>query len=856
MSSLERVIGKLYRRFGASAAFLLIGATVIAVGVFLGQDLRRTNRQAKQLNDDLMQGLKLISDLQDQIQEARLRMLYTITEPDTNRQIEYLNQAEDADALILWRIEQHESIAGSSPEQDLRKRFQQHWLEYTAVRKGVIGSILSGSKNEAIGSELSEEIPAFSKVSKDLKEIKGVYERRAEDQRVQLEQSSDRSLIKLILILCLTQLGAIVAVRAVQRGKMLSAVQRSESRLREVIETIHEGMFVIGVDWKVEIWNEAAERSLGRPRSSILGQRLLDVLPELGETPLAGAINRALKAKRLETIKDLRLTLNDNERIFEAGAFPFQDGVTVFFNDVTDRKRAEAALWESEERYRDLVQGLDAIVWEATSPGLEFTFVSERAEAILGYPIEAWRYDADFWSRHIHPEDRDAAVAQARSAALVALDQEFEYRVLAADGRIVWLRDMRRPVRGKNGQASRIRGIMVDVTEHKKMQEELLRADKLESVGILAGGIAHDFNNILTAVLGNVSLARMMAKNGEKMLERLSAAERACLRAKDLTQQLLTFSKGGAPIRRIASIGELVRESAGFALSGSSVRCAYHIPEDLAPVEVDEGQFSRVIQNLVINAKQAMPDGGLITFQSEEITVDPEQGLPLGPGKYIKLSISDQGVGITQEELPKVFDPYFTTKQNGNGLGLATAYSIIKKHDGHITVESEIDRGATFTIYLPASAGTLPAEPESAEPLEIGRLKVLVMDDEETIREVAQEILSRLGFETELASDGAEAVERYKQARDADSPFDVVILDLTVPGGMGGEEAINRLHQIDPNVRAIVSSGYSNDPVVSEFRRYGFHGVVAKPYQVRDLTQTLRSVMTPDAPQLAIGCSD
>lgn len=394
-------------------------------------------------------------------------------------------------------------------------------------------------------------------------------------------------------------------------------------------------------------------------------------------------------------------------------------------------------------------------------------------------------------------------------------------------------------------QGNRIGSISVvrDITERKKMEEELLRTEKLESVGILAGGIAHDFNNLLTAIMGNITLAKMNLYSPDEAYQQLEEAEKASLRAKDLTKQLLTFSKGGKPIKKTTSIVELTKESASFALRGSNVRCEFSIPDDLWPVNVDEGQVSQVINNLIINADQSMPEGGTIKIKSENVTVTESDVLPLKEGGYVKISIKDHGIGIPKEYLPKIFDPYFTTKHKGSGLGLATAYSVIKKHDGHITAESETGIGTTFLIYLPASKeNVLTKKVKDEKPL-TGKGKILVMDDEEVVREVAGLMLRTIGYEVEFASDGVEAIELYKRAMESGEPFEAAIMDLTVPGGMGGKEAIKNLLELDPNVKAIVSSGYSTDPIMSEFEQYGFKGIMAKPYQIEELSRMVSEII-------------
>ncbi|MEW6488794.1 MAG: ATP-binding protein [Thermodesulfobacteriota bacterium] len=388
----------------------------------------------------------------------------------------------------------------------------------------------------------------------------------------------------------------------------------------------------------------------------------------------------------------------------------------------------------------------------------------------------------------------------------------------------------------------------------RKAEEELLRAQKLESVGLLAGGIAHDFNNLLTGILANVSLAQAGLHDAEPVRTRLQEVEKASLRAQALTQQLLTFSKGGAPVRKAARLGELVREAAAFALSGASARCEFALPDDLWPAPVDAGQIGQVVSNLVINAAQAMGEGGTVTVSGENVEAGGGD-LPGAAGRYVCIGVRDEGCGIPPADLERIFDPYFTTKPGGTGLGLATAYSVVRRHGGHLTVASEPGAGATFRVYLPAAGTSAPAG-EGAEPEPVHapapppppHRRVLVMDDEAMIRDVAAAILQQEGFAVETAPSGEEAVAAYARARDTADPFAAVVLDLTVPGKMGGLETLERLRELDPDVRAVVSSGYSNDPAMAEHERYGFRARVRKPYRMADLLAALEEALRPAPP--------
>jgi len=371
--------------------------------------------------------------------------------------------------------------------------------------------------------------------------------------------------------------------------------------------------------------------------------------------------------------------------------------------------------------------------------------------------------------------------------------------------------------------------------------DELMKAQRLESVDTIAARIAHDFNNNLTAILGNVSLARMY-NDPVKSSEKLMAAERKIMQTKELTRQLLTFSKESEFIKQIVHIGEMLEDSANFASRGSNVKCEFSIPDDLWSVEINEGQIRQVISNMIINADQAMPEGGVIKLRVENLTL--EGVLSLSDGEYIKISIEDQGIGISKENLHNIFRLYFTTKQEGSGLGLTTSYIIIQKHGGLIRAESQVGAGATFHIYLPAYSGEASAKkPGTEKSLVTGTGRILVMDDEKYIRDLASEMLNTIGYKVTTAIDGAEAIGMYQEARHSGLSYDAVVIDLTVPGGMGGKETIQKLKAMDPEAKAIISSGYSSVPIMTDFEKYGFKGAIAKPYEVTELSIVLHEVI-------------
>jgi PAS domain S-box-containing protein len=381
-----------------------------------------------------------------------------------------------------------------------------------------------------------------------------------------------------------------------------------------------------------------------------------------------------------------------------------------------------------------------------------------------------------------------------------------------------------------------------DVTERMRLEQEFYRAQKLESVGVLAGGIAHDFNNLLTGIMGNISLAQLGLPPEGTAAETLADAEKAALQARELTQQLLTFSRGGKPIKQTLAVGGLLANAAQFTVRGSNVRTELTVAPDLWTVEADQGQIGQVFHNLILNACQSMPGGGTVRLAAANLSVAEGDEAAVPAGNYVRVTVEDRGPGIPAENLMKIFDPFFSTKTGGTGLGLAVVYSVVKKHGGHVEVASTPGEGATFRVLLPASAKPAAGAAPQAEAL-AGRGRILLMDDEPVVRQVVSRILTTLGYEVRAVADGAAAVDLFREALAARQPFDAVILDLTVPGGMGGAEAIGRLRALDPDVRAIVSSGYSSDPVMSHFRDFGFASVIAKPFQAADLSRVLRQVL-------------
>lgn len=467
-------------------------------------------------------------------------------------------------------------------------------------------------------------------------------------------------------------------------------------------------------------------------------------------------------------------------------------------------------------------------------------FINETAANLTGYsqaeaigePLEKILYLIDSQTS----EPRAKIVSHEIFNSLILVTRDLQEVPVTTDSS---------PIKTDDGVVIGTVTVFQDISQKLKTQQELLKAEKLESLGILAGGIAHDFNNVLAAILANIQLAMVKLKNNVDIEPYLMNTLETTRKASNLTKQLLTFSHGGAPVKKNASLVELIRDTAEFVLRGTSSKPEFAIAKDLWAVNIDEGQISQVVQNIVLNANQAMSKGGIINIRAENLAI--EEGIRFNPGDYVKITIQDQGAGIAEENLSKIFDPYFTTKKEGNGLGLATSYSIIKQHDGYIEVKSQKDIGTTFFIYLPASnAAAIQAETQVETAATGGVFKILIMDDEEILLNAVGEMLEYYGHQVVLTTDGVKAIELYKQAKLLGEPFDVVIMDLTIPGGVGGQETIACLRDFDPQIKAIVSSGYATDPIMADYERFGFMGVVSKPYKIDELNEVLQKAMNPN----------
>lgn len=618
---------------------------------------------------------------------------------------------------------------------------------------------------------------------------------------------------------------------------------------KAVVDSSAHGILVLDKDGRVIYCNEKFGELWNVPIETLrqaIGREILAYLENQLQTP------KTLldKFKKLSTIQeDFHDTLRlKDDRIFQCRCSTLKEGDIVLgrvavFRNITEQIRLEDALRESEEKYRTFVKDFKGIAYKARLETWTPLFFHGSVREITGYEADDFVDGNPRWDQIIHPDDLSGKIVESvkKLRDVPNYATEREYRILCRNGQVKWVHELTQNICDESGTPVYCQGVIYDITDKWKMEQEIHRTSKLESVGLLAGGIAHDFNNLLTAIIGNISLAKDKIHPDDDAVDNLGRAQKACSLAKELTQQLLTFSKGGAPVKKPIRIATLIRDSAVMAVRGSSVRCKFGISNDLWPVEVDDGQMKQAINNLVLNARQAMRGGGTIEVLAENVFLQNQDVFNMEQGKYVRISVVDHGVGIPAKNLHKIFDPYFTTKQNGTGLGLATTHSIVQQHGGRVAVESELGVGSSFHIMLPAVEEEVPEEIPQQEP--VRKRKVLVLDDEEMIRQVIGEMLLVAGYEPEFAGDGETAIDLYQRAFRSKHPFDAVIVDLTIPGGIGGGEVLPELLKVNPRVKAIVSSGYSNDPIMANYKQHGFAGCVAKPYEFEELRNTLDSIM-------------
>ncbi len=617
----------------------------------------------------------------------------------------------------------------------------------------------------------------------------------------------------------------------------------SREDFRLLFDRIPVGVFYFDKDLHITNFNNKFVEKLQSSREKLSG---LD-LRMLKDQSLMPCIEAAVNGQKGFYKGHYRATTGNAELVISMKTEPLCNeagevsGGVGIIEDITNVYEAEEALLKSEENFKEMIDRspLPIVVIDIND---KIVYNNRECFNLFGFKRKDITDLNSWWSSaYPDPAYRKTVVDEWYSGYKNAQIERvkfgpMEYKVTCGDGNVRDIEFHVVPV----GDLSFI--TMNDMTSHRKAEIELLKTKKIESIGILAGGIAHDFNNILTAIIGNLSLVKMDVTEEHVSYSLIDTIEKAAWRARDLTQQLLTFSRGGAPIKKLTSIKQLLVDSATFVLTGTNIKPEFNIADNLWDADIDEGQISQVIHNLVINARESMTECGKIRISAENFNCEASVNSIL-PESCIKIRIEDSGKGIAQSVIPNIFDPFFTTKGTGTGLGLSVSYSIVKKHGGDIKVSSEEGAGTVFEIFLPASneKSVLFSAYDNKPKASSGR--VLVMDDEEIILDISKKMLSRMGYYVEIAQTGEETISLYKGAMERGVPFDCVIMDLTIPGGMGGRETLSILKEYDPGVAAIVSSGYSNDPVMSKFKEYGFAGVSGKPYSFQDLRDEIERVI-------------
>lgn len=743
-------------------------------------------------------------------------------------------------------------LSANAPEQldsltDIRKRVEK-WIESSAVpemeakRTGrdVTGFIAAGKGKDQM-AETRELLKTFERKENEAYEVRSYLTARARFMKTSA-----------LAFLCIFAVGLLVVSNSysfVLVRRQLAKLEGVEARIRSIIENILDGMITVDEQGVICSMNPSAEKMFGGINNELVGHKVTKLVPKYydskGETiPCAwddlarqtGTTTMAVGRTRTHTTFPIEISLSemlvDKQKLFVA-----------MIRDVTERKRFEKEIASDKESLAVTLRSIEDGVITTDVQG-KIIMMNKAGEQLTGWssrdaigqPLKAvFNIAID-----LAAQARAQKSGYRNEAHSILLSMPQNATLKSQDGAEHIIEQVASPIRDNNNEVAGVVLVFRDITERQRNEAERRKAEALEQLGLLAGGIAHDFNNLLTAIIGNISLASVIIPTDDAMATRLNDARNASMRARDLAQQLLTFARGGAPIKKTASIGKLIQDTVSFSLRGSKSRAEFSILDDLRPADIDPGQISQVIANLVVNADQAMPNGGTLYVSCKNFSyrLGADTTIPdLLPGNYIQIAIRDEGIGIPENYLKRIFDPYFTTKPKGNGLGLATTYSIIKNHNGLVTVQSEVNLGSTFTLYLPASKlQQIPIEPpRPLNEVVAGTGRVLIVDDEEAIRALVEFTLDRLGYQVSQAESALEGIDIYRQKLEAGERFDLVILDLTLPGGMGGKECLKKLIEIDPTVNAIVSSGYALDATMSRYQDYGFRGVIAKPYEAAEL---------------------
>ncbi|MBO8131615.1 MAG: response regulator [Candidatus Marinimicrobia bacterium] len=612
-----------------------------------------------------------------------------------------------------------------------------------------------------------------------------------------------------------------------------------ESLYQELFEFVPVGLFKISLDGEFIDVNPEFVRILGyKDKNELISKKIKDFHLDINDwldwksevekkSTLAGVQVKLLKkvGKEITVLLNARLIESQRGELYIDGSI----------QDITKIMEYSKRLERSEKKYEMLFNNSNDIIilvkYNEDTGMLDIIDINEAGRNFLG--------NAKVFN--------DIVEVPSHVDLDLVIDEVYKNRNVIFEAMLKGTGDRKIPFEINaslclHGSEVFVFMICRDITMREILKQETIKAQKLESLGILAGGLAHDFNNILTVILGNLSLIKLLNKD-ESFKKYIADIEKSVTRAREITSKLLTFSRGYAPIKKVTTIVDIIKESADFILSGSKSKVEITSNQNLFPVEVDVGQFHQVFNNFFLNADQAMPEGGIIRVDVDNVILPVSSQIPLPPGKYVKIEIEDKGIGIPDNLVQRIFDPYFTTKKNGSGLGLTTVYSIVKSHGGHVEVKSEVGKGTTFIIYIPATTQEAEEKEEEVEEIVKGSGRILVMDDNIMIRRVAGDILRQLGYSVDYASDGDEAILKYIKAKEMRNPFDLVILDLTIPGGKDGIETLKNLLDYDKDVKAILATGYADKISREEAENLGFCDIIFKPYSIAKLSKVIKKIL-------------
>jgi PAS domain S-box-containing protein len=641
---------------------------------------------------------------------------------------------------------------------------------------------------------------------------------------------------------------AVLSNDITSRKNTEEALAANEERFRQLADSTFEAIVIHDKGTLLDV-NEAFCRMLGYDRSEVIGKTVMDlVAPESKELvvenirtgydkPYENAVVR--KDGTVMVLETIGRDIQYEGRMVRVTAM----------RDLTERKEADRALRESRERLELAAQSAQLGIWDWDIIANKIHW-DDQMFRLYGITERPASYSVEIWHTGVHPDDVPFAWEACQAALLGEKKYDIEFRVQHPDGSLRVIKADGTVFRDKNGTAVRMLGINRDITdqkraeeEHQKYDQQLQQMQRLESLGNLAGGIAHDFNNLMGGIYGFIDLATS-DPDRENIPVYLSKAVATIDRARALTRQLLTFAKGGAPVRKVGRLSPFIEETTRFALSGSNVKSRFTVQPGLWTSKFDRNQIGQVIDNIVINAQQAMPVGGTLEVTAQNIFFAEKEHPLIPKGKYIRIAIKDSGTGIPREHLSRIFDPYFTTKTMGHGLGLATCYSIVNRHNGCIDVESESGKGTTFTIYLPACAESVQDDSDKRINTHKGTGTFLIMEDERVIRESISSMLGLLGYTAVCKENGKDAVAHFEAEMKEHRSFAGIILDLTVPGGMGGEAAVAEIRKLNTDVPVFVASGYADDPVMQNPTGYGFTASISKPFTLNKLSELLNQYVT------------